>query len=120
MEQGYSLDPSREFDLWWIPESAEGITSRSASSPESGGEISSNGHFLILDQGSPLVSDNMIATGLQDLECWQKLHNFGIDQLHKTMSSVIYRPMTPEGNVTLLTFNSSRAESGETLRPHGS
>ncbi|MBU1700176.1 MAG: SpoIIE family protein phosphatase [Candidatus Eisenbacteria bacterium] len=119
MEHGYKLDPEREFDLWWLPESSAHQIFTMVSIDENRQGINPTGYFLLLDQGVPFSADNWVATDFWDPEVWRRLRGFGLDIIHKVMSRVVYRPATPEGNVTLLAFDISKLDQEQRELPHG-
>lgn len=108
-EHGCNLDPSQEFELWWVPDAKGGARggAERASTGDKKPETTRDtppGHFLIRDHGIPFRADNWKQTDFSDPRVRRRGRGFGLDIIHRAMSHVAYHPGTPEGNITLMTF----------------
>lgn len=112
-EHGYEQDASREFELWWVP---NGSPPGRPASVTGGGQP--QGHFIILDHGKPFSAENWVATDFGDPRVWRRERGFGLDIIHRVMSRVVYRPSTPEGNLTLLAFDLSGLDQEKEEMPN--
>lgn len=129
-EHGYGLDPSCEFDLWWVegtesptagapaalpdPASAAGVPTRPAGATASRSNPGAGivalraappGYFLIHDQGRPFSLQGWRPPDFRDPAVRRRLRGFGLEIIHRVMSHVVYQPGTPAGNLTLLAFD---------------
>jgi len=92
-EHGYGEDPTEVMEVWWCPSGDGGA-----------------GYFLVRDQGKPFTADNWVASDFEDPKVWRRGRGFGLDIIHRVMSQVLYRPGTPDGNLTLMRFEPAIAD----------
>jgi serine phosphatase RsbU (regulator of sigma subunit) len=124
VEHGCGLDPQQVFEVFWLPVADEtdqpawlesGFLGESSPGASTRGPGSSQCRFVIRDHGIPFAADNWKATDFSNPEVWKRGRGFGMDIIHKVMKRVAYFPGTPEGNLTLMEFDSNEVpgSSGE-------
>lgn len=100
-EHGLKLDADQTFELWWVPsadhEAADGLHARVR-----------DGYFLLRDHGFPFSPGRWQPRDLDDVGSRTQGRGFGLDLIHLSMDEVVYRPATPAGNLTVLTFDPAK------------
>jgi anti-sigma regulatory factor (Ser/Thr protein kinase) len=126
-EHGCNLDSGMSYDLWWVPvaDSTDQPSWLETSFP---GELSPGAStrgprateslFLIRDHGIAFRADNWKQTDFRDPAVWKRGRGFGLDIIHGVMSRVVYQPGTPEGNLTLMQFDSSDDQRSDQEQRH--
>jgi sigma-B regulation protein RsbU (phosphoserine phosphatase) len=116
-EHGLKLDPSQSFDLWWVP--------GAAAPGGDGGERAEldarvrAGYFVLRDQGFPFSPGRWRPRDLEDPRSRLAGRGLGLDLIHLAMDEVVYRPATPAGNITMLTFDPAKARRVHQENRHG-
>ena len=110
-EHGLRLDPSQRFDLWWVP-------GRERASADLDARVRA-GWFVIRDRGFPFSPGRWLRRDLEDPALRARGRGFGLDLIHLAMDEVVYRPATPAGNVTLMSFDPGRARQERKEDQHG-
>jgi serine phosphatase RsbU (regulator of sigma subunit)/anti-sigma regulatory factor (Ser/Thr protein kinase) len=99
VEHGYGEDPSQGFDLWWVPEKADGSKA--------------SGFFVLVDQGRPFQTEGPPNVDFTDPAVRRRGRGLGLEIIHGAMSRVSYHPGTPAGNVTILGFDPEKIRTEE-------
>jgi anti-sigma regulatory factor (Ser/Thr protein kinase) len=118
VEHGCGQDPKDTFEVWCIPPGTgphgmprPEFRALSAAGKDEAQGTASESLFLIRDHGIPFRADNWKETDFSDPEVWKRRRGFGLDIIHRVMTRVRYHPGTREGNVTLMSFDSSEGEA---------
>ncbi|HET9327104.1 MAG TPA: SpoIIE family protein phosphatase [Candidatus Eisenbacteria bacterium] len=109
-EHGLKLDAEQTFDVWWVPGGAEtdGLDARVRA-----------GYFLLRDHGFPFSPGRWQPRDLDDVGRRLAGRGFGLDLIHLSMDEVVYRPATPAGNLTVLTFDPAKVRQASKEDRHG-
>jgi hypothetical protein len=116
VEHGCAEDANLSYDVWWVPVAdpsdkpawlESGFHGESQPGGSTRGPRATESLFLIRDHGIPFRADNWKQTDFTDPEVWKRGRGFGLDIIYGVMSRVVYHPATPEGNLTLMEFDSS-------------
>lgn len=112
VEHGLQLEASESFELWWVPRPADPAESLSAE------ERVHRGYFVMRDGGFPFSPGRWQAQDMDDPK--RRLHGrgLGLDLIHIAMDEVVYRPATPAGNLTFLTFDPDKVVEQPKEDPH--
>jgi serine phosphatase RsbU (regulator of sigma subunit)/anti-sigma regulatory factor (Ser/Thr protein kinase) len=110
IEHGLSLDGARGFELWWVPGRRPGM--------DLDGRVRA-GYFLLRDQGYPFSPGRWRPRDLSDPATRLRGRGLGLDLIHLAMNEVLYRPATTAGNITVLTFEPSKARREPRENRHG-
>jgi len=100
IEHACGLDANQCFDIWWIPEAAAA------------------GHFLLHDRGRSFRYQDWQPSHFSDPDVRRRGRGFGLDIVNRVMHRVEYHPATPEGNITLLTFDPQKSSLREEAHEH--
>jgi serine phosphatase RsbU (regulator of sigma subunit) len=106
-EHGYGHDPSKRFQLWWVPPEDHSPTVRPA--VRAAGRYAESGHFVVRDDGRPFRPDKWQATDFGDRQARTRGRGFGLDIIFRVMRRADYYPDTPAGNITVLAFGPGHA-----------
>lgn len=112
VEHGLQLEASESFDLWWVPRPADPADEHTAAERVHGG------YFVMRDGGFPFSPGRWQAQDMDDP--MRRLHGrgLGLDLIHIAMDEVVYRPATPAGNLTFLTFDPDKIVAQPKEDPH--
>ncbi len=94
VEHGYANSGTDHVDLWWLP--GDGAVD---------GEV--RGQFAILERGRVFDPSTAQPSDLTDRRARLKGRGLGIAMIRRLMPGIAYRPGTPDGNLTLLDFDSA-------------
>jgi len=108
-EHGLKLDAEQTFDLWWVPAASSGALDARIRA----------GYFLLRDHGFPFSPGRWQPRDLDDVGRRLQGRGFGLDLIHLSMEEVVYRPATPAGNLTVLTFDPAKVRQGSKEDRHG-
>lgn len=113
VEHGYHEDPTRSFELWWVPLRADVVPDRATSAtPEEAARALRRGCFVVRDDGEPFRPDHWRASDFNNPSIRKRGRGIGLDIIHLVMDTAIYHPSTSRGNVTVLSFGPRPPTSG--------
>jgi len=98
IEHGGAQEP---LDLAWLPPSGAGT-----------------GWFVLRDRGLPFHPARGQPYEAASHPAWQRGRGLGLELVQRILADVVFRPGTPEGNVTLMSFDPVRALAPKEQR-HG-
>jgi sigma-B regulation protein RsbU (phosphoserine phosphatase) len=109
-EHGYGNDATMGFELWHVPGANAAATDTEAETSNAAVAASASARqarrgFLIRDDGVAFQANNWQATDFNDPQARQRGRGIGLDIIHRGMHLVSYHPGTPEGNITIMTFD---------------
>jgi serine phosphatase RsbU (regulator of sigma subunit) len=110
-EHGYGYDPSRRFQLWWVPPEDRAAPTHPAD--RAAGRYERAGQFVVRDDARPFRPDNWQATDFSDPQARSRGRGFGLDIIFRVMRRADYYPGTPAGNITVLAFGPADAGASE-------
>jgi serine phosphatase RsbU (regulator of sigma subunit)/anti-sigma regulatory factor (Ser/Thr protein kinase) len=106
IEHGYGGDATQRLDVWWLPADSE---NGDGSTPRDPDERVQRGCFVVRDHGLPFSPGRWRPLDFADRHVWKRGRGLGLDIIHLTMSEVVYRPGTEQGNFILMSFDPARA-----------
>ena len=109
-EHGYEKNVGKSFELWWMPEEADG--------PKGKKTPGCRGLFVVVDHGKAFRPPDLTPADFEDPAIRRRRRGIGLEIIHRAMSRVSYHPGTPAGNVTLLGFDPAKTRVEEEV-PHG-
>jgi anti-sigma regulatory factor (Ser/Thr protein kinase) len=110
-EHGYGGDPSRRFEVWYVPGDERG--------PDRVGDADGRSlRFLIRDDGQPFNDARWHPTDFSDRSTWKRGRGYGLDIIHRGARAVSYHPKTAEGNITLVVFDHDSTRSAHKEQRH--
>lgn len=98
IEHGYACDGRGLLEVWWHRPDV------SPASVDGPGHV--QGTFVILERGRAFDLASAVPADLSHEGARRKGRGLGVAMIRRLMPRVAYRPNTPEGNVTLLEFDS--------------
>src|SRR5439155_23341993 len=111
--------PHQSFDLWWVPAAGEPGSAANGADGRPGGPgraagparraAGPLGDFVLRDRGRSFRYQEWRPPSLSDPEVRKRGRGFGLEIVRRVMSRGEYHPGTPEGNLTLLTFDPNPA-----------
>lgn len=99
IEHGYACDGRGLLELWWLP-------SESTGAAPAGGAV--RGSFVLLERGRTFDLSAAVPADLSRPTARRKGRGLGVAMIQRLLPDVAYCPDTPEGNVTVLAFDSQR------------
>jgi len=90
IEHGQAQEP---LELAWVPGAGAGRT----------------GWFLLRDRGLPFHPARRQPWDAEHHPAWELGRGLGLELVHRILANVVFRPGTPEGNVTMMSFDPLRA-----------
>jgi serine phosphatase RsbU (regulator of sigma subunit)/anti-sigma regulatory factor (Ser/Thr protein kinase) len=100
IEHGAAGPAEAPLELWWLPEALSGAPPA---------EQVRAGCFVLLDRGFPFRPGRRRPFDASRHAAWREGRGLGLDIVHRALSEVVFRPGTPDGNLTLLAFDPVRA-----------
>jgi serine phosphatase RsbU (regulator of sigma subunit)/anti-sigma regulatory factor (Ser/Thr protein kinase) len=112
VEHGLQLEAGESFDLWWVPRPSDPAAARTAE------ERVHRGYFVMRDAGFPFSPGRWQPQDLRDPQRRLYGRGLGLDLIHIAMDEVVYRPATPAGNLTFLSFDPAKEAAQPKEDPH--
>ena len=97
VEHGYDEDPSRQLEIWWVPDDT----------------------FLIRDHGAKFRPRRHELNDFADPEVRRRGRGFGLEMIHTVMNDVAFYPGTIVGNITVLSCGSPEVPADEGMAGNG-
>lgn len=110
-EHGLEHDPTREYEVWWVPapEAAPAPSRARRPTPAMAVRALREGWFLIRDDGRQFSANDWRSQDFNDPRVRRRGRGLGLEIIHRAMRRVVYYPGTPAGNITWMCYGGSPA-----------
>lgn len=129
VEHGYGSDPTKRFELWWVPgndplmggSAADPVQSRGGpdAAPPPAAGLPEHEYFLVRDEGAPFSPDQWKELDFNDRRVRMRGRGLGLQIIRRATRHAVYHPASPEGNITLLWFASTAGQERPEVRHVG-